>query len=242
MNKVHCISYASNSFLGRKDTFLKEANDFKNFDCIKVYSEKDLDIDFIKKYEHILKMPRGGGYWIWKIQIIKQAFENIDYGDVLFYADVGCSFNNNIEAKNEFNWYIDFIKKNLFLRFNKHKEKIFSNTKTIDFFSKKYKISYDKLANSDQLMATIMGFIKNEKTINFINEYFSCLEEDDLIITDYYNNINPCKEFKDHRHDQSMFSLLYKCLGYKLAVIDHTWSMNFNNCKNIPITSTRLRH
>lgn len=243
MNKIHCISYASNHFLKRKETFLKQSEKLKKFDFIKVFSENDLDEEFVEKYQNILKMPRGGGYWIWKSQIIKQTFDKIDHGDILIYADVGCSFNDNIKAKNEFDWYIDFIKKNSFLRFDSgHKEKKYSNTKTIDFFSKKYNISYDKLSNSNQLMATIMGFIKNEKTIDFINQYLLFLEEDSLLITDFYNNINPCDEFIDHRHDQSLFSLLYKSLKYELAVIDHTWSRDFNNCKNVPIISTRLRN
>lgn len=243
MSKLHCISYASNIFLNRRETFLEQAKNFNRFDTIKVYSEEDLDVNFRKTYENILSQTRGGGYWIWKPQIIKQHLELLNDNDILFYTDVGCTFVNTTQTQDMFNNYLEIIEKNNILRFVLDLlEKEYTNSSAINFFSKKYKQDYSKLADTKHLMATIMGFKKSKQTIHFIEEFFSCLKEDPYLITDNYNDVDRYTGFKDHRHDQSLFSLLYKSLDYNTAIQDHTWAEDFTLCKNIPILATRLRY
>ncbi len=58
-----------------------------------------------------------------------------------------------------------------------------------------------------------MIFKKNEHTKNYLSEYKKLLEADPYLITDKYNNADNHPEFKDNRHDQSVFSLLTKTLG-----------------------------
>ena len=40
-------------------------------------------------------MKRGGGYWIWKLDIIKQAFSKIKENDIIVYLDSGCTLNKS---------------------------------------------------------------------------------------------------------------------------------------------------
>lgn len=243
MNKVYCISYASNNFLSRTKSYEKNITNFNKFDDFKIFSEHDLDNNFVSKFKNVLKLPRGGGYWIWKPQIIKQQLSLLNNGDILFYTDIGCSFNSTKESDPMFDYYLDFINQNNFLRFaSNYTETEFTNNNTILFFSKKYNQSFCKLAESKHLIASIMAFKKNQKTVNFFIEYMNCLDEDSNIITDEYNKFNQAFEFKDHRHDQSLFSLLYKSLGYNTALKDHTWSSNFKETFNVPILTTRSKN
>ncbi len=242
-NKIYCISYASNFFTGRIKGFVNEIKTFNLFDDFKVYTPEDLSFNFLNKFDQVMKLPRGGGYWIWKPYIIKQYMESMNEGDVLFYTDIGCSFNKTPESEKTFNFYLDNIAENNFLRFvSNYKELEFTNSKTIDFFSNKYNIKFNKLANSKHLIASIMGFKKCKHTVMFLDEIMNCLEEDCNIITDEYNNMNKNPNFKDHRHDQSLFSLLYKSLNYTLAFEDTTWSTDFTTCTNIPILTTRKKN
>jgi hypothetical protein len=242
MSKVHCIAYASNHFSERVKNYTSEIIDFNRFDSFKVYSEQDLDPYFLIEYKDIMKLPRGGGYWAWKPQIIKQYLEKINNDDILFYTDIGCSFNNTKESQQMFDQYLDIINQNNFLRFAlSYNELEYTNSSVINFFAKKYKLNFAKLANSRQLMASIMAFKKNDITNNFLSELFNCLKQDPQLITDAYNDVDRLPLFKDHRHDQSLFSVLYKSLGYNIVLEDHTWSPNFNNCINVPILTTRAR-
>lgn len=237
---IHCISYASNHWLNRITSFKQMIEGTPYFDDYQIYGFDDLDTDFRSDFHTILEMPRGGGYWIWKSQIIKQHLKKLNEGDILYYADIGCSFNNNKQALSTFNFYNNYIANNSILRFClEHKEKGYTNTKTINFFAAKYNFNLELLKNSNQLMATIMGFKKDDKTIKFLEEFYKCLEEDKFLITDTYNSQEACQEFKDHRHDQSMFSLLHKCMKYSDPIKDHTYSSNWTDNLHVPITATR---
>lgn len=242
MSNIHCISYASNNFLERSSSFQKEALNFKEFNAIKIYNKNDLDTNFINLYDEILSASRGGGYWIWKSQIIQQHLNYLQENDILFYTDVGCSFINTPQSKKTFNYYLEIINENNFLRFaTDYLELEYSNSCSINFFCEKYNQKYNKLSNSKHLMATIMAFKKTKKVLNFLNEFSNCLKENCWIITDKYNLNNKNKNFKDHRHDQSLFSLLYKSLGYNIAIKDNTWHTDFSKITDVPIISTRLK-
>ena len=242
MNKIHCISYASNNFLPRVKNYEKQITKFNRFNSVKIYSEQDLNSEFALTFRDILSMPRGGGYWIWKAQIIKQHLSLLDEGDVLFYTDIGCSFNSTSESHQMFDSYLKIIDDNCFLRFaSTYAESEYTNSSTILFFSEKYNQDFSKLAVSKHLLASVMAFKKHKNTINFFSEYMECLSQNPNTITDAYNDINRLPLFKDHRHDQSLFSLLFKTLGYTVALADHTWGFNLNHLTNIPILTTRCR-
>jgi hypothetical protein len=238
MQKVHCISYTDKRFLSRTDSFIQDAKHFNKFDSINVYNPSGLDNSFKEKFKNVLQLDRGAGYWIWKCQIIKQHLSMLNENDILFYIDAGCSFNNNDKAYQTFNEYIDIINSHSFLRFTVGMpEAHWTNNFCINFFSKKYNVPYESLAETDQLIATVIGFKKNSLSVEFINEYINCLEQDPNIITDFYNDTEKRAVFKDHRHDQSLFSLLYKCCGYTHSLPNHTWPPYENEAA--PFLATR---
>lgn len=136
--KIHLISYASNHWLARKPGFIKELKQFSKIDKWKIYEPKDLDTEFREKYKEILSQKRGGGYWIWKPYIIADYLKTMPDGDILFYADIGCTLNNHKEAYKKFNQYIQLIKKHNMLRFFlPYLERTFSNSTSINYFQKK---------------------------------------------------------------------------------------------------------
>jgi hypothetical protein len=66
-----------------------------------------------------------------------------------------------------------------------------------------------KYTESSQREATYIWLIKNEFTVNLINEYLT-FAQNESIITDKPSQNPNYPEFKDHRHDQSIWSLLCK--------------------------------
>ena len=91
--KIHFITYGNNKYNKAKKRIKIEAEKSGFFNTIKIYDNKDLDINFIKKYEKILNLKKGGGYWIWKFNIILKRLNEINENDFLIYLDSGCSVN-----------------------------------------------------------------------------------------------------------------------------------------------------
>jgi hypothetical protein len=90
-------------------------------------------------------------------------------------------------------------------------------------------------------MATSFILKKCDHTLKIINEWynFSCIYN---LLDDSESNIKNDDSFIEHRHDQSIFSLIRKKYGTEI-IQDETWFNNwdFNNIKDYPILAKRLK-
>ena len=87
----------------------EEAQKMAVFDVIAPYTEKNLDPAWINKHlPFITSNPRGFGYWMWKPQVIKQVFEQLQNDDIVVYADSGCRLN--VEGKKRLLEYVQMTK------------------------------------------------------------------------------------------------------------------------------------
>lgn len=209
MNKKIFITYADDKFKKQKEFALKMAKSRGKFDEIIGYSRSDIDAKFYEENKHILDQKRGGGYWLWKPYFIVKTLETMNNGDYLFYSDAGAFFLQSVDVLiKELEKYNQDIMGFELPLIEKQwtKRELFIN---MDCDEEKY-------SESNQIFASYMLIRKTEFSVNFFNLYlnYGCNE---INITDKYDNqIAQDKDFMDHRHDQSIFSLLYK--RYKLKV------------------------
>ena len=245
---IHFITYGDKNFLKAKQRILKEANEFAEFKTIKGYGPDELPINFKNKFAQILKQPRGGGYWIWKVAIIEEALKNINDGEFLIYMDAGCKFNLN--GKQRFNEYIQLLNDSEYgvLSFqltgnkgpgNFEKEKTWTTKQIFDYFNININSS---MATDSQYMATILIFQKSTHCNLIIEKYIKALLDDPLLFTDYYNRTNQHLDFKDNRHDQSVLSLIRKIHG-SVVIDDETWMQPFGKGESLkyPFWATRSK-
>mgnify|MGYP001183299738 FL=1 len=240
MEKIHFISYGDEKYNIAKQRIYNEAKNTGWFNSINCYGKQDLTSDFVKEFEKILSLNRGGGYWIWKFDIILNKLQEINNGDFLIYADSGCSINLN--GKKRFYEYIEMIKNN--------KYKIISfelnypeNMWTTNEIFNSFNISENNiLRKSKHLMSTIMIMQKCDAVINIFKDCLDKIRINPLLITDHYN-INQRIYFKDNRHDQSILSVCRKKHG-TIILPDETWDKNFNSphMKNFPFLATRKQN
>ncbi len=219
--KVYGISYASRRFINRYDKIQNEANNSNYFDNFKCYREEDIDDEFKKRFDSVWNNPRGGGYWIWKNYLILRKLNEIDDNDILVYIDAGCKLNTNNQAIKNFNKYIDLVNNHWtgLLKFeDAHKEYKYTNKHTINFFEKKFNIKLDDYVNKNQLIGGILVIRKNKFSMDYFNNINKILNEDVDLFSDKYNLQN-----EEHRHDQSISSLLYKIMGGSLILKDETY-------------------
>ena len=218
--KIHFITYGNDRFKKSKERIKKEAIEFGEFDSVEVFGPEDLDKDFQKEYADILSVQRGGGYWIWKPQIIKQKLDKMDKDDLLLYMDSGSTINP--KGKKRFFEYIDIINRSehgiLVHPQLKYPEYVWTSKQVFDFFD--VKLDSD-IAQSPQLIGGV-AFMKNCSHTNFIFETsLNTLKTNRNLFTDYYADWSKgrpqkqgqTKGFIENRHDQSIFSVICKKYG-----------------------------
>ena len=179
----------------------------KQFEII-VFDKKDIDNAFIEKNKYILNCSRGGGYWLWKPYIINETLKKINDNDILFYLDSKYYFIEDFT-----NLYSEYMKNNdLLVWKNKPNGQVWymKNWCKMDVINK-YNM-FDKIfnENAEDCWGGALVLKKNKNTIKYIQEWLdmSCIYED---ITDTQSKMGNSDIFCEHRHDQSLLSIiLYK--------------------------------
>jgi hypothetical protein len=174
------------------------------FDEVFSYGFKDLTLDFIEKNKLILSNTRGAGYWLWKPYIINHSLSLINEEDILFYSDSGISF---IKPVDELVNILDDTKEKilLFELEDFHLNKKWTKRDCFYYMN----LDFEPFLSYPQLLASYVIMRKNNFVVNFIKEWLE-LSQDHRIITDSPNEcgLPNYEDFADHRHDQSILSLL----------------------------------
>ena len=201
MRKYH-INYANGRYLKAQQYCSQSAKE-AGFDEVISYSINDIDSNFIEKNKSILNQSRGAGYWLWKPYFIKKTLDKINDGDLLVYSDSGSIYQASVQP------LIDSILK------DKHGVLSFELKGLIEKdYTKRdafilMNLDDSKYTDSSQREATYIWLIKNDFTTNLVKEYLD-FAQDSKIITDEPSSNKNYDSFKDHRHDQSIWSLLCK--------------------------------
>ena len=98
MKKVF-ITYGDQKYKDSLQRIKKEAEALEIFDEIHLYNDKllpDLFQEYVRQYE------RGGGYWLWKPYVLFDALSKVDEGDIIVYADAGCTLLRHTDWKDYF--------------------------------------------------------------------------------------------------------------------------------------------
>jgi hypothetical protein len=196
------INYSDKAFEAQQNFALKMAKLRGGFDNIMGYSREDIDQEFYEQNGHILDQPRGGGYWLWKPYLINKKLSEVNDGDYLFYSDSGAFFLKNvdmlIEELEKYDQDIMGFELPL-IESQWTKKELFINMDCTD----------EMYSETNQVSASYILIRKTKFSVDFFDQYlkYGC---DEINITDSYNNIAQDQSFIEHRHDQSIFSLLYK--------------------------------
>lgn len=244
--KINFVSFGNELFLNARKRIYQEAHDMKCFDEINVFSEKDIDKSFWKKHENFIKNnKRGYGYWIWKPQIILQVLTKMKDDDILLYCDSGCSLNK--EGKQIFDHYIEMTKNHhlglaCFQLSMEHVEKRWNKYSTVEkILGPKFEETYKLIVNTPQCESGMIFIRKTSETINIIREWLFFCEQYDLI-NDSKSSKTDFKEFSEHRHDQSVWSLLVKKYGGLLIPDETYFYPDWDNFKHFPIHARRWKN
>lgn len=199
------------------DFFKESAEKNGEVDQILIFKESDIESNFYKKNIRHFNDKRGFGYWLWKSYFINSLLAKADENDVFLYVDAGNEVINDLSPLFKL---CSENKKGILLfdnSDNNPKSEIWKNnlwTKSDTF--NLMNLKSNKYIYGNQINASYIVFRKTKYSIKFF-KYFQSLCENYNIISDAPNitdNFN--KDFFDHRHDQSVLSLL--SIRYKITI------------------------
>lgn len=222
--KVHLCTFGNFIYEKTKWRLAQQASDTDWFDKIFVYGENDL-----KDYDRSFT-GRGAGYWWWKPTIVKKSLDYINDGDILLYVDAGCSLYS--QHRDEFYSYIDNFKSTDFVGFRLgNLDRHWTKRDLFKFLD----VDRPEFTDTDQTIGGIFFVKKCSWTTMFLDKFEKICSIPHLINDDssYHPNYD---NFQEHRHDQSVISLLTKQLGgVKLPDYTHPGLDGLR-----PIIATRL--
>lgn len=201
---INVVSFATKRF--EKSQKILEEKCYE-FGANKVFSYKTEDIEptFVRKNKKAFSYARGAGLWIWKPYLIKKTLKMIEQNEVLLYIDSGAypitDLNNLVFEENIscFEMYDQYHK----------------NWTKYDCFHV-MDCTEHKFTVPKQCLGGFQVYKKSDQSNSFIEEYlYYCEKEENICITDeksiYGKEI---KEFRENRHDQSVFTNL--CIKYDI--------------------------
>lgn len=210
--KKFFVTYNSNKNYNLSNKHLINLVKHSNlFDEVCNLSPRDLSTNFINKYDNILQNERGGGYWIWKLEIIHGLLKNMNENDLLVYMDSGSTFNYRAEKK--FYEYCEIINSSSYGMLN-FSQSFIEREWTINEIFQYFNLGQDsEIAKTPQIEGGVLFFKKNSHSLNIINEFRNLINFNPYLITDKYNSIQKESYFIENRHDQSILSILSKIYG-----------------------------
>lgn len=237
---IHLVSFGApfHSFSRAHSRVLQNAENFGAFSSINLFSEKDI-FNFcpeIIPYKKFLSSTRGYGYWMWKSFLVSRMMELSSDDDLICYADIGCTFNDAGIAR--FGEYCALTSEYGSLCFDLgHLERAYTK---MDTYKKVFPETLDHL-NTGQRCATTFLLKNTQDNINIFEEIKKIsVENNHFYITDVPSQEQNHEEFKEHRHDQSVFSLMSKKYKFYCIPDETYWAPNWNvKGKDYPVWATR---
>lgn len=149
---------------------------------------------------------RGFGYWCWKPKVILMALEQIQMGNLLIYCDIGFEFN--AKAKNTLQELFSDIEANEIMgSIMDFPEKEWNKADLLAHFGL---LEDREFLESGQCAAGIVLLKKTQKTIQIMQEWLEVFYKHFELIDDSPSTIPNLPEFRENRHDQSVWSVLNK--------------------------------
>ena len=173
--------------------------------------------DFYPKNRYILDNPRGNGFFIWKPFIILQTMESLNEGDIVMYSDAAVEILNDLSPLFSIAEEKDHV---VFEIAGGHNNKTWTKRDCFVLLN----CDEEKYWNDLQLTATFSLWKKTEENIAFLKEYLRYLR-DPRIVTDDPNMCGKPNflEFRYHRHDQSVLSILTRKYNFERFCDPSQW-------------------
>ena len=241
--RTFLVSFADGAFSKRRARFRSHVEETGFFDDIAVHSLDCLPADFRQQHgDFMLSNRRGFGYWIWKPVVILEALDRAESEDIVVYLDAG--FTLNPAGRRRFDEYLEITRDSAFGMLS------FQNVFAEAHWTKADLAQRLGLGTGHLHMKTSQlgsGFVMLRPTPEnreLVRAWKEIAVEDGYRHSDDTPSVAPNHpEFREHRHDQSISSLLRKSRGTAITHYEvQAYTGRFEELQPIlPAWATRVR-
>ena len=255
--KNNFVAFADSKMSRTFRRLSKQVKSLKIFEGVYLFDESNLPVYFKEKFkDKLIAGSRGYGYWSWKPEVILMALNQIEEGDRLLYIDSGCHLN--IHGKKRLIEYFNILDKEEkgIIAFqtdqpNQENSTLIYDGRTLfdhlnykwikgdllDYFGVRNNNNYIK---EQMIEATVILIKKCLPAHKIIKEWQQIISERFDLLDDTPSVSPNLIGFIEHRHDQSIWSLL--CLKYKIKTISsYEYFYPINNGKRIDLDTEALK-
>ena len=216
-----CATFASSSMRLAVARLKQQVESMGMFNGFKPYDETMLDSDFRSRFESKLRDDvRGFGYWCWKPQVALQALAKMRDGDVLLYLDAGCHLNPR--GKQRLEEYVAALTPEipiLAFKYNNASQDTVLHARGAPNWTNEDWTKEDlfvalgvepgaPLRIDQTYHATTFMLLNGPTARQFLTDWIEVFEKNWAMIDDTPSHIANAPNFQEHRHDQSIFSIL----------------------------------
>jgi len=203
--------------------------------------------DFYSQHQKFIREhPRGLGLWVWKPAILSYLIDHLEDDEMVLLLDAGCQLNSNKESKLRFQQYIEMCKNRDLLvtqladdsfGLDNLTDAAWTKLSTLDFLD-----PLSVFRNTNQIQSGNIFAIKSEKSQRIAKKWLDhCVDSDYLLLADPSDEDSQTSDFKEHRWEHSILSLIVKSEEV-LPLKDETWfHPNWAEGLHFPIWAVRNR-
>lgn len=215
------LNYADGTFTTAQKYNAKTGLSVGGFDGVAMMGRRHIDAGFAARNAHILNQPRGAGYWLWKPYFIDLLLrEHLQDGDILFYSDSGAHFVHSADPVIELCQQRRDLPILLFGLEDHHRNSVWTKRDCFHFMG----LDQPALADAPQILASFVVCERRPESMAFVADWLHHAQ-DARLITDAPNEcgLPNYPDFRDHRHDQSILSLLGRSRGVTVVPDISQW-------------------
>ncbi len=247
--RIHFLTFGAGRPSWKRSSvrLIREASSSGMFASTNLITEEDLRTlvpDLVRDFHATLNADiRGFGFWIWKPAILRAFLDDVPEDEIVLYMDAGCSLNlQNPLATARFSEYVRIAAIHGAVAFQML-DQIEENWNKAETINEIVKLPTDEILKSGQIIAGIF-LVKNCELIrNLLSTWSKLSVQDELrLVNDSFAPELQKHTFRAHRHDQSIWSLLYKEWGLPM-LSDETYFFPNWRCAGFafPFWATRKR-
>jgi hypothetical protein len=210
-NKRILLNYANNGFY-ESQTKNSYCALMAGFNIVYQMRKENIDSHFYDSNKDILDCPRGAGYWIWKYYFQDKILSSMKEDDILMYADSGSNFIRHADplfdaVRSDEKGIIAFMTAD---RPDYHMERKWTKREVFTHFGVDDLPleTQSTIKNTPQVQATFRIMRGTEFAKQFTKKCleYACIKH----LVDDTLSVPQEDGFMEHRHDQSVWSLMCK--------------------------------
>ena len=242
--KAHFVTWSNEKFEENRDALARALHASELFHTVSAYSPQRLRQ--LPRFDEIVepyvqRYTRGWGYWAAKPFVVLHTLQKVlADGDVLLYADAGCEYIPALKERLHalLAEVADPARPDVLAYETTHEEACWTKADTLAHLGV---LEDASVTHSKQIMATMFLLRKTPATLELARRWLDAFIVDERLVTDAPSVLPNAPCFVQHRHDQSVFSVLCKLHRGRVSLRPNdtdTWDVR--GCA-APIQARRLR-